>query len=34
MSFSSDVKQELNKSASLSNKELIKYELARIFNIR
>ena len=27
MSFSSDVKQELNKSSNLSNKELVKYEL-------
>lgn len=27
MSFSSDVKQELNKSSNLSNKELVKFEL-------
>ena len=27
MSFSSDVKQELNKNSSLSNKELVKFEL-------
>ena len=27
MSFTSEIKQELNKSVSLSNKELIKYEL-------
>ena len=27
LSFSSDVKQELNKNNSLSNKELVKYEL-------
>lgn len=27
MSFSSDVKQELNKNSKLSNKELVKYEL-------
>lgn len=27
MSFSSDIKQELNKSSKLANKELVKYEL-------
>ena len=27
MSFSSDIKQELNKSSNLANKELVKYEL-------
>lgn len=27
MSFSYDVKQELNKNSSLANKELVKYEL-------
>ena len=27
MSFSSDIKQELNKTSSLVNKELVKYEL-------
>lgn len=27
MSFSSDIKQELNKNSSLSNKELVKFEL-------
>ena len=27
MSFSSEIKQELNKSNKLANKELIKYEL-------
>lgn len=27
MSFSSDVKQELNKNSSLSNKELVNFEL-------
>ena len=27
MSFSSEVKQELNKSSNLSNKELVKFEL-------
>lgn len=27
MSFSSDVKQELNKNSNLANKELVKYEL-------
>jgi len=27
MSFSSDIKQELNKNSKLSNKELVKYEL-------
>lgn len=27
MSFSSEIKQELNKSSNLSNKELVKYEL-------
>ncbi len=28
MSFSSDIKQELNKNSSLANKDLVKYELA------
>ena len=28
MSFSSDVKKELNKSSTLANKEIVKYELA------
>ena len=28
MSFSSDVKQELNKNSNLSNKQLVKFELA------
>ena len=27
MSFSSEIKQELNKNTKLSNKELVKYEL-------
>lgn len=27
MSFSTDIKQELNKNSSLANKELVKYEL-------
>ena len=27
MSFSSDIKQELNKTNKLANKELVKYEL-------
>lgn len=27
MSFSSDIKQELNKNSSLANKELVRYEL-------
>lgn len=27
MSFSSDIKQELNKNSNLSNKEIVKYEL-------
>ena len=27
MSFSSDIKQELNKTNNLSNKEIVKYEL-------
>ena len=27
MSFSSDIKQELNKNSNLSNKELVKNEL-------
>lgn len=27
MSFSSDIKQELNKNSNLANKELVKYEL-------
>lgn len=27
MSFSSDIKQELNKTSKLVNKELVKYEL-------
>ena len=27
MSFSSDIKQELNKNSSLANKDLVKYEL-------
>ena len=27
MSFSSDIKQELNKSSDLANKEKVKYEL-------
>ena len=32
MSFSSDIKQELNKTSNLANKEQVKYELIRIFN--
>ena len=27
MSFSSEIKQELNKNSNLSNKEYVKYEL-------
>ena len=27
MSFSSDIKKELNKTSNLANKELVKYEL-------
>ncbi len=27
MSFSSDIKQELNKNSNLSNKDIVKYEL-------
>ena len=27
MSFSSDIKQELNKTSNLANKEMVKYEL-------
>ncbi len=27
MSFSSDIKQELNKTSNLANKEIVKYEL-------
>lgn len=27
MSFSSEIKQELNKSSNLANKEMVKYEL-------
>ena len=27
MSFSSEIKQELNKTSNLSNKEIVKYEL-------
>lgn len=27
MSFSSDIKQELNKNSNLANKEIVKYEL-------
>ena len=26
MSFSSDIKQELNKNSNLSNKDIVKYE--------
>ncbi len=33
MSFSSAIKQELNKSSNLSNKEIVKFELIRISNI-
>jgi hypothetical protein len=32
MSFSAQIKQELNKTSNLVNKELVKYELIRIFN--
>ena len=32
MSFSSDIKQELNKSNNLVNKEMVKNELIRLFN--
>lgn len=28
MSFSSDIKQELNKTSNLANKEIVKFELA------
>ena len=31
MSFSSDIKQELNKNSNLSNKEIVKYELMGYF---
>lgn len=34
MSFSSDIKQELNKTSKLANKELVKYELVRLFDIK
>lgn len=32
MSFSSNIKQELNKTSGLSNKELVKYELMGYLN--
>ena len=32
MSFSSEIKQELNKSSNLSNKEMVKYELIGYLN--
>ena len=31
MSFSSDIKQELNKNSNLSNKEIVKNELIGYF---
>ena len=34
MSFSSDIKQELNKTNNLANKELVKYELVRVSNYK
>ena len=34
MSFSSDIKQELNKTSNLANKEIVKYELVRLFNVK
>ena len=34
MSFSSDIKQELNKTSNLANKELVKYELVRVSNYK